>query len=69
VKANSRNATGKKLEGVHFLFFDLKSDNIQTEISRINFERAQNLASKKALGQDLSIGPSLDQIGLTNAEK
>ncbi len=29
----------------------------------------KTLASKKTLGQDHSIGPSLDQIGLTNAEK
>jgi hypothetical protein len=29
----------------------------------------KTLASKNTLGQDLSIGPSLDEIGLTNAEK
>jgi hypothetical protein len=29
----------------------------------------KTLASKNTLGQDLSIGLSLDEIGLTNAEK
>ncbi len=29
----------------------------------------KTLASKNTLGQDLSFGSSLDEIGLTNAEK
>jgi hypothetical protein len=33
------------------------------------FKRAQNPVVEKTLGQDLSIGPSLDEIRLTNAEK
>ncbi len=36
-----------------------------------SFNRAQNpgVEKKKTLGQDLSIGSSLDKIELTNAEK
>jgi hypothetical protein len=54
---------------IFFLFFDLKSEDIQNAISREIFNRAQNPGIKKILGQDLSIGPSLDQIGFTDAEK
>jgi hypothetical protein len=53
-----------------FLIFDLNLDNIQIEISQKVFNRAQKTGvEKKTLGQDLSIGSSLDKIGLTNAEK
>jgi hypothetical protein len=39
-----------------FLFFGLKLDNIQTEISRKIFNRAQNSAvEKKTLGKNFKI--------------
>ncbi len=63
----------KKSGVILFLFFDLKLDNVQIEISQKNFNRAQNPGAEKnfvprPFGPDL-IGPSLDKIGLTNAEK
>ncbi len=65
----SQEKYDKKLGVVHF-FFDLKLDNIQIEIYRKNFIRAQNpVVEKKTLGQDFSIGSSLYQIRLTRAEK
>jgi hypothetical protein len=67
MKTTNKNFTEMNMKEIgsdtFFLFFDLILDNIQTEISQKNFNRAKNP------GQDLSIGPSLVKIGLTNTEK
>jgi hypothetical protein len=40
----------KKIGSETFLFFELKLDNIQTEISRKNFNRARNPGAEKNFG-------------------
>jgi hypothetical protein len=73
MKTNNKSFTEMNMKEIgryaFFIFWLEVGQHSNWNFSETFLAVPKTLASKKTLGQDLSIGPSLDQIGLTSAEK